>query len=208
MDPENPKGALALESLELTKQWIRDGSKYRVVNAGSDINSKADDFAPFLKGKKNEELYFTSSREGVLGKNTNHITGQYFTDIFIITKSKDKRSRKRSTKTITPPEWDKQTLSNQDTLGLDEVVNLKNFLFGTHTVKSTSPAELRKERSALQERQKVVEAKLATKCKKRCQDDIQKMIDLMNTDNIPESHLSCENCAYARQRSVIDVLLT
>ena len=74
LDPENPKGALALESLELTKQWIRDGSKYRVVNAGSDINSKADDFAPFLKGKKNEELYFTSSREGVLGKNTNHIT--------------------------------------------------------------------------------------------------------------------------------------
>ena len=59
LDPENPKGALALESLDLTKQWIRDGSKYRVVNAGSDINSKADDFAPFLKGKKNEELYFT-----------------------------------------------------------------------------------------------------------------------------------------------------
>ena len=40
------------------------------------------------------------------------------------------------------------------------------------------------------------------------EDDIQKMIDVMNTDNIPESHLSCENCAYARQRSVIDVLLT
>ena len=36
--------------------------------------------------------------------------------------------------------------------------------------------------------------------------DIQKMIDLMNSDNIPESHLSCENCAYARQRSVIDTL--
>ena len=40
------------------------------------------------------------------------------------------------------------------------------------------------------------------------EDEIQKMIDVMNTDNIPESHLSCENCAYARQRSVIDVLLT
>ena len=38
------------------------------------------------------------------------------------------------------------------------------------------------------------------------EDDIQKMIDLMNSDNIPESHLSCENCAYARQRSVIDSL--
>ena len=38
------------------------------------------------------------------------------------------------------------------------------------------------------------------------EDDIQKMIDLMNSNNIPESHLSCENCAYARQRSVIDSL--
>ena len=126
LDPENPKGSLALESLELTKQWIRDGSKYRVVNAGSDVNSKADDFAPYVKGKKNDELYFTSSREGVLGKNTNHITGQLFTDIFLIKKAEDKRSRKRSSKTnITPPEWDETSVSNIE-LGLDEVVNLKN----------------------------------------------------------------------------------
>ncbi len=33
---------------------------------------------------------------------------------------------------------------------------------------------------------------------------IQKMIDTMNSENIPDSHESCENCAYARQRSVID----
>jgi len=36
--------------------------------------------------------------------------------------------------------------------------------------------------------------------------EIQKMIDTMNSDNIPDSHESCENCAYARQRSVIDKL--
>ena len=36
--------------------------------------------------------------------------------------------------------------------------------------------------------------------------EIQKMIDTMNSDNIPSSHDSCENCAYARQRSVIDKL--
>ena len=35
---------------------------------------------------------------------------------------------------------------------------------------------------------------------------IQKMIDAMNSENIPNSHESCENCAYARQRSVIDKL--
>ena len=30
------------------------------------------------------------------------------------------------------------------------------------------------------------------------------MIDVMNSEEIPEGHTSCENCAYARQRSVID----
>jgi hypothetical protein len=28
----------------------------------------------------------------------------------------------------------------------------------------------------------------------------------MNSENIPDSHDSCENCAYARQRSVIDTI--
>ena len=125
LDPENPKGEIALESLDLTRQWIRDGSKYRVVNAGTALNSKADDFAPFVKGKKNDELYFTSSREGVLGKNTNHITGQLFTDVFLIKKSEDKRRKKRSSKTITPPDWDETSVSNVE-LGLGDVVNLKN----------------------------------------------------------------------------------
>ena len=38
------------------------------------------------------------------------------------------------------------------------------------------------------------------------EDEIQKMIDVMNSTEIPNSHESCENCAYARQRSVIDKL--
>ena len=38
------------------------------------------------------------------------------------------------------------------------------------------------------------------------EDEIQKMIDVMNSTEIPNSHDSCENCAYARQRSVIDKL--
>jgi len=32
------------------------------------------------------------------------------------------------------------------------------------------------------------------------------MIDTMNSENIPDSHDSFENCAYARQRSVIDTI--
>jgi len=35
-------------------------------------------------------------------------------------------------------------------------------------------------------------------------EDIQKMIDVMNSNRVPESNDSCENCAYARQRSSYD----
>ena len=33
---------------------------------------------------------------------------------------------------------------------------------------------------------------------------VQNMIDCMNSDKLPESNKSCENCAYARQRNLID----
>ena len=36
------------------------------------------------------------------------------------------------------------------------------------------------------------------------ENEIQGMIDLMNSKKMPNSHVSCENCAYARQRFEID----
>ena len=38
------------------------------------------------------------------------------------------------------------------------------------------------------------------------ENEIQEMIDIFNSDNVPESNKLCKNCAYARQRSVIDKL--
>ena len=38
------------------------------------------------------------------------------------------------------------------------------------------------------------------------ENEIQEMIDVFNSDNVPESNKLCKNCAYARQRSVIDKL--
>ena len=38
------------------------------------------------------------------------------------------------------------------------------------------------------------------------EDKIQKMIDTMNSTKTPKGHESCKNCAYARQRSIIDKL--
>ena len=33
---------------------------------------------------------------------------------------------------------------------------------------------------------------------------ISEMISLLNTDNIPEGHFSCKNCAYAKQRATFE----
>ncbi|MDC0189422.1 OmpA family protein [Flavobacteriales bacterium] len=127
LEPEDIKAKQALESLRLSQDWILDGSKYRVVNAGSKINSKANDFAPFFRDKKNEDLFFTSSREEALGKSLNEKTGQRFTDIFVIKKKGDNgKSRKKSSKSsVVPPEWDETTLTNIND-GLKDIVNLKN----------------------------------------------------------------------------------
>ena len=35
-------------------------------------------------------------------------------------------------------------------------------------------------------------------------EQVQNMINCMNSDNLPDSHMSCENCAYARQRTVVE----
>ena len=33
---------------------------------------------------------------------------------------------------------------------------------------------------------------------------VQDIIDCMNSDTLPESNKSCENCAYARQRNLVE----
>ena len=35
-------------------------------------------------------------------------------------------------------------------------------------------------------------------------DKVKEMIALINQKTVPESHSSCENCAYAKQRAKID----
>jgi len=35
-------------------------------------------------------------------------------------------------------------------------------------------------------------------------EQVQNMIDCMNSNQLPESHISCENCAYAKQRANVE----
>ncbi|MAQ47568.1 MAG: hypothetical protein CMD27_01650 [Flavobacteriales bacterium] len=139
LKPSDAKGLHAMESLRLAQEWIIEDSKYRVLNAGK-INSPGNDFAPALrpKAKKGQpKLFFTSSREGVLGKNQNHQTGQPFSDIFMVCERVEDRKNKRKKKPsseIAPPEWDIEgnnfdgegiPLTNLQN-GLEGLVNLKN----------------------------------------------------------------------------------
>jgi len=139
LKPNDSKGLKAMESLRLSQEWIVEGSKYRVLNAGK-INSPGNDFSPVLrpKAKKSDyELFFTSSREDVLGKNQNHQTGQPFSDIFMVCKKIPKKGdkRKKITSNIVPIEWDVEGLNDTKDgskpltnlmNGLEEAVNLKN----------------------------------------------------------------------------------
>ena len=129
--PDDPKGINGIKSLELSQKWIIEGSKYRVLNAGK-INSSSNDYSPALNPKaKNDQykFYFTSSRDGALGKNLNHQTGQPFSDIFRLKGfSKKDKARKKNTSNILNPDdkWDVESITNTKD-GLEEVaVNLKN----------------------------------------------------------------------------------
>ena len=129
LKPEDNKGLQAMESLRLAQEWIIEGSKYRVLNAGN-INSSGNDFSPAIrhKAKKNQpKLFFTSSREEALGKNQNHQTGQPFTDVFMVAEKQDekKKRNKKTSSNIVPPEWDVENLTNVKG-GLEQSVNLKN----------------------------------------------------------------------------------
>ena len=34
--------------------------------------------------------------------------------------------------------------------------------------------------------------------------EVNNMIDCLNSEKLPKSHISCENCAYSRQRSMVE----
>ena len=142
-DPSNDIGLIALESLNLSREWTLEGSKYRVVNAGDVLNSEADDFSPYFGDKKQSVMYFSSSREGVLGKKINQQTGQLFSDIFVVGKEKlqkkGKSRAKKNKKEITPPKWfnewkDGENSTEKEHNNFKDIINFKNSEEGVITL--------------------------------------------------------------------------
>ncbi len=80
--PGDPRGRLGVESTAKIQSWINNPSKYKVTDVKR-LNSREADFAPAFISDNYNELVFTSTREGVIGKATDKWTGQNFSDLFI-----------------------------------------------------------------------------------------------------------------------------
>ena len=115
----------AIESCEMSKEWISSLSRYKVQNVQK-INSRYNDFSPSFGDKKNEILFFTSSREQAVGKTKNEQTNQDFSDIFVSYLKEEKKKKKKKDPKNHMPDWDIPTNGfdkdfEGETFGLEEL---------------------------------------------------------------------------------------
>lgn len=84
LKPEDSLGGDGVRSCMLAKEWIENPSRYEIEEF-KEVNSKYSDFcATFDPRKEYQDVYFTSTREGAHEKMVNDISGQYFSDLFVI----------------------------------------------------------------------------------------------------------------------------
>lgn len=80
-NPSDKRTADAIKSCELAKEWMGNPSR-TVVNPMPLINSEDYDFSPVFADKKNQILYFSSTRQGATGEGLNDGTGMNFADLW------------------------------------------------------------------------------------------------------------------------------
>lgn len=80
--PEDEYAKNGLESCKVAGEWLNKPSRY-VVGIVKELNSKSSDYSPAFVGGKDNEIIFSSSREGATGRKTSNITGTRYSDLFI-----------------------------------------------------------------------------------------------------------------------------
>ncbi|MDR1758833.1 MAG: OmpA family protein [Bacteroidales bacterium] len=96
--PDDSRIAKRLEGCEKAKMWTENPTRYEVENFKK-LNTKQDEWAPrWGNPEKQNQIIFTSNREGSKGKGTDQWTGGAFSDIYQINKPKSKN-------TDWPGEW-------------------------------------------------------------------------------------------------------
>ncbi|HOE04923.1 MAG TPA: OmpA family protein [Bacteroidales bacterium] len=84
IDPGDTLAMQGVESCELAIQWVEERSRFN-ADKFKYTNSKENDFCPSVVEKDGyDHLYFSSMRKESKGKKTSTITGEKFSDLFVI----------------------------------------------------------------------------------------------------------------------------
>ncbi len=79
--PTDPKGKMGIEAAQKAQEWKDNPEKY-IVEPAVLINSEFYDYGLAFSDRKNNEIVFTSTREGSIGSNTSDVTGDNFSDLY------------------------------------------------------------------------------------------------------------------------------
>jgi peptidoglycan-associated lipoprotein len=97
-EAEDTRVDVRIEGCQLAKGWMENPTRYEVENFKK-FNTKSDEWAPrWGNPEKQNELIFTSNREGSIGKGTDQWTGVPFSDLY-------KSEKPKSKNTEWPGEW-------------------------------------------------------------------------------------------------------
>lgn len=77
----------AIANCEMAQEWLDNPERY-LIEPEVQLNSQYFDFSPAWADKRNDMLYFTSSRPGSQGSDIDERTGQRFTDIYFSQRDK------------------------------------------------------------------------------------------------------------------------
>lgn len=88
LDSTDNRAKEYLETLKVIDKWLTNPSKYEVTRMKS-INSKNSDYGATWTSNNYNEVIFTSTREGVMGKEKDAITGERFCDLFVVRQDKN-----------------------------------------------------------------------------------------------------------------------
>ncbi|MBE0661209.1 MAG: OmpA family protein [Bacteroidales bacterium] len=81
LEPEDPRGTVGLESVQLARDWLDNPTKYEITNERR-INTREDDFAPDYADRNFNSIIFASNRDGVAGKGKDDWTDMNYSDMF------------------------------------------------------------------------------------------------------------------------------
>ncbi|MCB0400455.1 MAG: OmpA family protein [Flavobacteriales bacterium] len=86
-NPSDKRADMGIKSCEMAKEWKDNPTRF-VVNPMPLLNSEDYDFSPVFSDRKNEEIYFTSTRQGSAGEAVSDVTGMNFSDLYVSKRDK------------------------------------------------------------------------------------------------------------------------